>query len=144
MSDQIDEPFREVAAAIVVGTCGRLLFQQRDDSPGLLYAGLVGLFGGHKEGDETPIETVRRELEEETGLAFGAERFQPLVDFSVAYPAGGGVKGLYYVLRDVPITDVVVTEGTALVATRDELPALLPRMTPSACYVTRLFMMVPE
>jgi hypothetical protein len=84
------------------------------------------------------------ELEEETGLAFGAERFQPLVDFSVAYPAGGGVKGLYYVLRDVPITDVVVTEGTALVATRDELPALLPRMTPSACYVTRLFMMVPE
>jgi hypothetical protein len=37
-----------------------------------------------------------------------------------------------------------VTEGTALVATRDELPALLPRMTPSACYVTRLFMMLPE
>jgi 8-oxo-dGTP pyrophosphatase MutT (NUDIX family) len=144
MKGQIDEPFREVAAAIVVGACGRLLFQQRDDIPGLLYAGLVGLFGGHKEGDETPIETVRREIEEETGLAFSAERFQPLVDFSVAYPAGGGVKGVYYVLQDVPIADVVVTEGSALVATRDELPALLPRMTPSACYVTRLFMMLPE
>lgn len=144
MTSQIDEPFREVAAAIVVGTCGRLLFQQRDDIPGLLYAGLVGLFGGHKEGSETPIETVRRELEEETGLAFAAERFQPLVDFSVAYPAGGGVKGLYYVLRDVPIADVEVTEGSGLVVAREDVPALLPRMTPSACYVTRLFMMLPE
>jgi 8-oxo-dGTP diphosphatase len=132
MTSQIDEPFREVAAAILIGI------------PGLLYAGLVGLFGGHKEADETPIETVRRELQEETGLAFAADRFQPLVDFSVAYPGGAGVKGLYYVLRDVPIADVVVTEGTALVAVRDELPALLPRMTPSACYVTRLFMMLPE
>ena len=144
MADRIVEPFREVAASIVIGTCGRLLFQQRDDIPGLLYAGLVGLFGGHKEDDETPIETVRRELEEETGLAFAADRFQPLVDFSVAYPGGGGVKGLYYVLRDVPLADVVVTEGSALVVTRQELPALLPRMTPSACYVSRLFMMLPE
>lgn len=144
MASQIVEPYREVAGAILVGSCGRLLLQQRDDIPGILYAGLVGLFGGHKEGDETPIETVRREIEEETGLAFEARRFQPLVDFAVAYPGGGGVKGVYYVLRDVAIGDAVVTEGSALVATRAELPTLLWRMTPSACYVSRLFMMLPE
>jgi len=144
MASQIVEPYREVAGAILVGTCGRLLLQQRDDIPGILYAGLVGLFGGHKEGDETPIETVRREVEEETGLAFEARRFQPLVDFSVAYSGGGGVKGVYYVLRDVAIGDAVVTEGSALVTTRAELPMLLGRMTPSACYVSRLFMMLPE
>ncbi|MEZ5816411.1 MAG: NUDIX domain-containing protein [Hyphomicrobiaceae bacterium] len=144
MSNGIVEPYREVAAAIVVGRCGQLLFQQRDDIPGLLYGGLVGLFGGHKEGSETPIETVRREIEEETGLSFPPERFEPLVNFSVAYPGGGGVKGLYYVLRDVPLADVVVTEGSALVISREDLPGLLPRMTPSACYVARLFMMLPQ
>jgi len=140
----IVEPYREVAAAIIAGTCGRILLQQRDDIPGLLYRGLIGLFGGHKEGDETPIETVRREIEEETGLAFAADRFHMLADISVRYPAGGGVKGMYYVLRDVPLVDVVITEGSALVVERHELSALLGRMTPSACYATRLFLMLPE
>lgn len=140
MASQIIEPFREVAAAILVGTCGRLLLQQRDDIPGLLYAGLVGLFGGHKEGSETPIETVRREIEEETGLVFPPERFELLVEVRAAYPAGGGLAGSYYVLRGVPIAEAVVTEGSALVIEQAELPALLARMTPSTCYVSRLFM----
>ena len=139
-STEIHEPSREVAASILLGTCGRLLFQQRDDIPGLLYAGLVGLFGGHREGDETPLECVRRELLEETGLALAPERFQPLVAFQVTYPAGGGVKGSFYIVRDFPIDAAVITEGQPLVIERRQLPDLLPRMTPSTCYVARLFM----
>ena len=139
MPEPFHEPAREVAAAILIGTCGRLLLQQRDDVPGILYPGLVGLFGGHREGSETLLETVRREVEEETGLAFPPERFEHLVDFRVAYAGGGGVTASYYVLRDVPIADVVVTEGSALVIEPAELPGLLHRMTPSACYVARLF-----
>jgi 8-oxo-dGTP pyrophosphatase MutT (NUDIX family) len=135
----IKEPYREVAAAILVGTCGRLALQQRDDIPGLLYAGQIGLFGGHREGRETPIETVVREVLEETGLAFAPERFEPLVELAAAYPPGG-IKGSYYVLHGVPIEQLVVTEGTLRIAEVDELPELLARMTPSACYVTRLYM----
>ena len=137
---QIHEPYREIAAAILAGSCGRLLLQQRDDIPGLLYAGLVGLFGGHREGDETFLECVGRELLEETGLALAPERFEPLVTFTVTYPAGGGVKGQFYVVRDFPIDAAVITEGQPLVIARDQLPGLLPRMTPSTCYVARLFM----
>ena len=74
----INEPYREVAAAILIGTCGRLLLQQREDIPGLLYAGMVGLFGGHREGSETRIETVLREIEEEIGIAFTPDRLEPL------------------------------------------------------------------
>ena len=136
----IVEPYREVAAAILIGTCGRLLFQQRDDLPGLLYAGLIGLFGGHREGNESFRECVQRKLLEETGMTFTADRLTPLVEFSAAYPAGGGVKGKYFVVRLVPLDELVITEGSPLVVERGQLPALLPRMTPSACYVTRLFM----
>ena len=140
MTKKIIEPYREIAAAIVVGTCGRLLFQKRDEIPGLLYAGMVGLFGGHREGDETPLECVQRELHEETGLVFGPHRFEPLVSFQTGYPAGGGVKGEFYVLHGVPLDKVVITEGQPLVIDRPEIAALLPRMTPSTCYVARLFM----
>lgn len=140
MSSGIVEPYREVAAAIVMGTCGRFLFQQRDDIPGLLYAGLLGLFGGHREDGETPMQCVQRELLEETGLDFESERFRLLVDFRALYPAGGGVVGTYYILDAVPLDKVVITEGSPFIAERKDLPALLARMTPSACYVTRLFL----
>lgn len=140
MTDQIDEPYREVAAAILIGTCGRLLLQRRDDIPGLMYAGMVGLFGGHREGSETSLQCLQREILEETGQEIAAERCAPLVQFSVRYPLGGGVNGEFFIVRDVPADALVVTEGTLLAIEPSRLPALLPEMTPSACYVARLFL----
>lgn len=140
MSNQIDEPYREVAAAILIGTCGRLLLQRRDDIPGLLYRGLVGLFGGHREGNETSLECLQREILEETGQTIAAERCEPLVQLSVRYPLGGGLKGDFFIVRDVSVDALVVTEGTLLAIEPSKLPAVLPEMTPSACYVARLFL----
>jgi 8-oxo-dGTP diphosphatase len=136
----IIEPYREVSGAILVGTCGRLLLQQRDDITGILYPGMIGLFGGHREGAETPLECLMRELEEETSIKYRAEQITPFVDMSIAYPAGGGVKGAYFIVRDVEIERTRITEGQPLVTTREELPVLLAHMAPTACYVTRLFM----
>ena len=53
---------REVAGAILIATSGRLLLQQRDDVAGILYPGMIGLFGGHREGAETFLECVVREV----------------------------------------------------------------------------------
>jgi 8-oxo-dGTP diphosphatase len=139
----IQEPYREVAATLIVGTCGRLLFQLRDDVPGIMYAGLIGLFGGGREGSEDCLSCVRREIEEELGLQLESSRFEPLAKLDIAYPFGGGVKGTFYILRDVQIDDVVVTEGSPLVVERSELGGLLARMSPTACLMTRLFMMLP-
>jgi hypothetical protein len=36
---------REIACAIIIDTCGRFLLQQRDDIPGIVSPGMVGLFG---------------------------------------------------------------------------------------------------
>jgi 8-oxo-dGTP diphosphatase len=55
--------------------CGPdILTYQRDDTPGLPWAGLWDLPGGGREGDETPEECLLRELEEEFGLRLPAER----------------------------------------------------------------------
>jgi 8-oxo-dGTP diphosphatase len=66
---------REIASAIIIDTGRRLLLQQRDDVFGILHAGQVGLFGGHREGDETYLECVVRETHEEISYFVPAERF---------------------------------------------------------------------
>lgn len=41
----------------------RVLMQLRDDYPHILYPGHWGLFGGHLEPEEVPLEGVRRSKE---------------------------------------------------------------------------------
>ena len=43
---------RETAGALLVDIEGRFLLQRRDNVPGILYPGHIGLFGGHREGEE--------------------------------------------------------------------------------------------
>ena len=122
------ETSREVAAAILVGTCGRILLQQRDDVPGILYPGMIGLFGGHREeGDETPLACAQREIEEEIGYRVPAERLEPLVTMRMEYPENRTVTGTFFVLRDVPVEGLVVTEGSLLAVAPSELAGLLHR-----------------
>jgi ADP-ribose pyrophosphatase YjhB (NUDIX family) len=70
--------YREITCAILIDTSGRLLVQRRDDVVGIVHAGKVGLFGGHREGDETFLECVVREIHEEICYFVPAERFEYL------------------------------------------------------------------
>jgi 8-oxo-dGTP pyrophosphatase MutT (NUDIX family) len=56
----------EVAIAILHRS-GKFLMQLRDNTPGIVYPGHWGLFGGHLEPDETPEAALTRELLEEIG-----------------------------------------------------------------------------
>ena len=67
---------REIACAIIIDTLGRFLLQQRDDVPGIIHPGKVGVFGGHREGDETFLQCVVREVCEELSYLVPPERFE--------------------------------------------------------------------
>jgi len=73
---------REIACALIIDTCGRFLLQQRDDIPGIVCPGMVGLFGGHREGDETFLQCVVREVHEEISYFVAPERFDHLASYS--------------------------------------------------------------
>ena len=58
--------FHGAKAALFIGR--QLLVYLRDDRPDIPWPGHWDFPGGGREGDETPIETLRREVDEEFGL----------------------------------------------------------------------------
>jgi 8-oxo-dGTP pyrophosphatase MutT (NUDIX family) len=132
---------REIACAIIIDTCGRFLLQQRDNVPGILSPGTVGLFGGHREGDETFLQCVVREVHEEISYFVAPERFEHLVSYSGvdADAEGATVRGEFFIARDVPREAVLVTEGSLLIAERGDLLSLMPRLAPSAQFAMSVF-----
>jgi len=132
---------REIACAILVDTHGRFLLQRRDDAPSILFPGKIGLFGGHREGDETFLECVIREVHEEIGYLALPSRFEPLGSYAgedMEVP-NATLAGEYYVLRDVPAAHLVVTEGSPLIAEEKDLPLLAKEFAPSAAAALRMF-----
>ena len=133
---------REVAAALILDTRGRFLLQQRDDVPGILFPGKIGLFGGHREGTETFLECVVREVHEEISFYIPPERFEHLASYrgSDPYLSGGTLWRELYVTTDVPVEPLRITEGSLLIAEMEDIPALVPRFAPSAHAAVRAFL----
>ena len=125
---------REIACAILIDPHGRFLLQRRDDVPNILYPGKIGLFGGHREGEETFLGCVVREVFEEIGYLASRERFEHLGSYvgPDSEVPGSTVAGEYYVLRNVPVEALSVTEGSLLLAKREDLASLAHEFAPSA------------
>ena len=77
---------------------------------------MIGLFGGHREGNETFLHCIVREVHEEIGYFIAPERFQLLGNHKGGDPEvdGGTVHAEYYFVRGVPAHLLHVTEGTLL------------------------------
>jgi 8-oxo-dGTP pyrophosphatase MutT (NUDIX family) len=125
---------REIACAILIDVEGRFLLQRRDDNPGIAYPGRIGLFGGHREGDESFSECVAREVREETGLSVSLDRLEFLGSFQ-----NDEVIGEFFVIRGVFADALRVTEGLLCIVEQHDLPALEPQLAPS---VTTAFEML--
>jgi len=134
---------REFGSAIITDTRGRFLLQQREDIPGILYPGMLGLFGGHRERGETFLECAVREIHEEISYFVSPERFEWLANYRSVDADGCTVSGEFFVVRDVPIDAVRITEGHLFIAERKELPALAARFEPSAQVAIDTFLNQP-
>lgn len=55
--------------AILHNSQGQVLLHQRDEKPGLVFAGYWSTLGGKIEADESPDEAIHRELMEEIGVS---------------------------------------------------------------------------
>ena len=136
---------REIACAILIDTFGRFLLQQRDDIVGIMHPGKVSLFGGHREGDETYLECVVREIHKEISFFVPAKRFEFLVSFDGTDMDvdGGFVHGEFFIARDIPVNALVVTEGSLLIVKPDEIINIERKLAPSARFAMQAFLSDP-
>jgi 8-oxo-dGTP diphosphatase len=132
---------REFAPTIILDDRDRFLLQQRDDTAGIFYPGKIGLFGGHREGDETFLDCAVRELHEELGYYVAPERFEFLACYEGTDLAiqGGTLCANFFVVRNVPADRLVVSEGKPLLVSPPELGVLEEKLTPTTRYALKAF-----
>ena len=132
---------REIAAALLIDVNGNVLLQQRDNIPHIIQPGKVGLFGGHREGEETFLECVVREIAEEISQHIPAERFQHLFSLDGADPEGPGdhLRGEFFVAYDVPTDALVITEGKLLIVLPDAIWKMQSKLTPTTLLAVNAF-----
>ena len=130
---------REVACAILLDVSGRFLLQQRDDIPGIVHPGKIGLFGGHREAGETYIQCVVREIHEEISHFVPAAAFTYLTGYDGADPEveGGTVHAEFFLARELQSELLIITEGSLLIIESDDLATIEPKLTPTARFALR-------
>lgn len=130
-----DRPFSGAKGAILIGE--RLLITQRDNRPDIPYPGLWDLPGGGREADETPEQTLFREVREEVGLVLKDED----IIWKRAFPSdsGDGGVGWFFVIRMPEAAETAIVFGdegqgwtlespAAFVARKDAVPFLQHRL----------------
>lgn len=127
---------RQAACAILFGTCGRLILQQRDDVPDIVYPGLVSLFGGHLEPGEAPHACIQRELEEEIGVRLPLPALEPFFTFRTHFadPSERDVEISIFIATGLRADALHVTEGSLLLLPIGQAMQRFDRMTPTTSY----------
>ena len=114
-----DECERSYVGALLVDTNGKLIAQQRDDKPGITNPGMVSLFGGTSHEDESPAETLRRELQEELELDINPDN---ILLQTVKHENGTNVACSIYLIEGVDVDTLNLHEGAGFaVGTPEEL-----------------------
>lgn len=128
--------------AILLGTDGRLLLQLRDNVPHIQNPGKIGLFGGAREGNESFLDCIVREIHEEIGCYLPPERFERIFRWSGPSDiwSGRAAHAELFLARDVPVERLTVTEGSLKIVAVDELEQLRDALTPGAQYALEFFL----
>jgi 8-oxo-dGTP diphosphatase len=131
-------PLLPISAMLLVDRDGRLLLQLRDgDGP---HPHLWCLPGGHGEAGESPVETVVRELHEETGLRPDTD---PLPFATQELPAMERVMHYFCAATNAAQDDVVLGEGAAMLFVAPEEILARP-FTPGTAETLAAFLASPE
>lgn len=129
---------REIASTLLFDAAGRFLFQQRDNIAGITEPGKIGLFGGHKEANETFLECIAREVSEELGIMLPMEEFQPLTTYEgTDIEVGGPIRAEFFVARNIDLHQITITEGCLVVANPEKIPRLRGRLTAYAGFALK-------
>jgi 8-oxo-dGTP diphosphatase len=98
--------------AILHNSQGHVLLHQRDEKPGLVFAGYWSTLGGKIEDDESPDEAMHRELMEEIGVTVPVMLWK-VYDRPIS-PTFTIVQHVFTGRIDYALSDIVLMEGQDL------------------------------
>lgn len=132
---------RELAGSVILDLTGRFLIQRRDDNPKIIYPRKFALFGGSREGEESLLECAMREFREELTLDLPADRFEHFLtyegpDLDIA---GNTSRVQAFVVRNVSIESLAVTEGELLVMDKNEILLARSQFVPLPLMILEAF-----
>ena len=79
-------------------------------------------------------------MSEEIGINLPLERFQPLTVYEgIDVEIGGPIRAEFFVVRDISLTQIRVTEGCLVVADAEKIPQLGGRLTAYARLALKAF-----
>ena len=134
---------REGTCALLLSTDDRLLLQLRDNLPHITDPGMISLFGGRREDDETFLDCVVREVHEEIGYYLPPERFELIGRYcgsDYATPDGTVINGEVFLAREVPAESLTITEGRLKIVALDELEQICCSLAPLARFALEIFL----
>jgi predicted peptidase len=109
------ETQKAVVSVILLDADGRILLQQRDDKPDLLYAGWWTIFGGYVEDGETPDDAIQREMREELDLDLHVSVWKTYDCPVRSKPGAVHTRNIVYVGRlDRPVQSLTLREGQGM------------------------------
>lgn len=102
---------KEGTQIILLNRHNQVLMYLRDNKPDIPYPNQWSLLGGMLEQGETPAECVRREIEEEIGVALDAD----LIEHYATRDCVFGIEHTFFcAVPDLDIDTVTSTEGQGL------------------------------
>ncbi len=99
--------------AIITTPDNRFIMQSRGYNPGITNPGGISLFGGGLEGDETPLECMKREILEEIELEV-ADSELLWVSHGTAPDKTTPAERYHYLIHNVDPEKLVLHEGDAI------------------------------
>ena len=99
---------RKGSSIIFVNRKNEVLLFLRDGKPGLPYANMWDVLGGHVEKGETPKECIIREMKEEIGLELTDFQLLCEIEFD------DRIEFTFWKFWDIKINEIILMEGQRL------------------------------
>ncbi|WP_425419072.1 NUDIX domain-containing protein [Oricola indica] len=138
MMDLTSAPHTDVAGVILADGNGRFLLQRRDQSPAVSNPGLIGMFGGHKEGAESDIDCALREVYEETNIKLSITQLALIVRTRVQFANGIIRAGTFFFSNGIDEGSMKISEGTLCEIPYNNISRYFCEMVPTTAYVMSL------